>query len=54
MSNGVIKDFDVKNKQQIRSAKLHLGSRVNSIVSQGKYLISLSENGLVVVYDYPT
>jgi WD40 repeat protein len=52
-ANGMIKDFDVKNKCIIRRAKLHSGARVSCIVSQGNYLISCSpENGLIVVYDY--
>ncbi|CDW72031.1 wd-40 repeat-containing protein [Stylonychia lemnae] len=52
-AKGVIMDFDLKNRCMIRQAKLHQGSKVTSIVSQGKYLISLSINGLAVIYDYP-
>ena len=51
--NGIVKDYDIRNKCTIRSAKLHYGSKVTSIISTHKYLISLSENGLIVVYDYP-
>lgn len=52
-SNGMIKDFDVKNKCIIRRAKLHNGSKITCIISQGNYLISASpENGLIIVYDY--
>lgn len=49
----MIKDFDLKNKCIIRRAKLHEGSPVRSIISQGKFLISASDNGQIIVYDYP-
>lgn len=52
-SNGLIQDFDIKQKQIIRRAKLHKGAKVTCIISQGNFLISTSpENGLIVVYNY--
>ena len=51
-SNGMIKDYDIKHKCTIRQAKLHKGSRVSALISQGKYLISASVDGLIVVFDY--
>lgn len=50
--NGQIKDFDVKSKNIIRRANIHDGSKITSMHSGGKFLVSASENGKIVVYDY--
>lgn len=50
--NGLIKDFDIRTKSEVRSANLHQGSKVTCITSKGKYLISASEDGRVIIYDY--
>lgn len=48
----MIKDFDIKQKCIIRRANLHNGSRITAMASSGKFLVSASEDGLVVLYDY--
>lgn len=50
--NGLVKDFDIRSKSQVRSANLHQGSKVTCITHKGKYLISASEDGRVIIYDY--
>jgi len=49
--NGVIKDFDINSKHVVRRATLH-HSKVVSLTSYDKYLISASEDGKIIVYDY--
>jgi hypothetical protein len=49
----MIKDFDIKQKCIIRRAgNIHNGSKITCMISSGKFLVSASENGLVIVYDY--
>ena len=50
--NGLIKDFDIRTKNEVRSANLHQGSRVVCITTKGKYLISASIDGRIIIYDY--
>ena len=50
--NGLIKDFDIKSKSEVRSANLHQGSKVTCITTKGKYLISASADGRIIIYDY--
>lgn len=51
LANGFINDFDTNSKDMYRSANLHQGSKVTAITSRGKYLISASEDGRVIVFD---
>ena len=50
--NGVVKDFDMRTRHEVRSANLHQGSRVVCMASKGKYLISASQDGRIIIYDY--
>lgn len=50
--NGMIKDYDMKTKCFIRGSNLHNSKKVIKIVSQASYLMSLSVDGLLIVYDY--
>jgi WD40 repeat protein len=50
--NGMIKDFDIRTKNDVRSSNRHKGSRVICIVTKGKYLISASADGRIIIYDY--
>ena len=50
--NGLIKDFDMRTKNEVRSANLHQSSKVVAITSKGKYLISASQDSRVIIYDY--
>lgn len=49
----MIKDYDISSKCIIRRAgNIHDGKRITSIINGGKFLVSASEDGLVVIYDY--
>ena len=52
LSNGQIKDFDLQKRSVIRSPNLHQGERVVAIMSRNKHLVSASQDGRTIVYDY--
>jgi hypothetical protein len=54
LANGYLVDFSLKTKGQTRSANVHDGKRVLDLTSRKKYLASLCEAGVVIVYDYST
>lgn len=51
LSDGKIKDFDLREKKVIRQAKLHPGSKVVAIASRGRLLVSASQDGRAIIYD---
>lgn len=50
---GVIRDYDIKNWLIARTQRLlHRKKKIVSLTSKGKYLVSGSSDGYIVVCDY--